>query len=94
MFIYKIIKLVLKKQNLFKLYPSPAKDNLFLSVVDFIGTTKIEIRDITGRTLKTFSTETAGNENTRLDISGLKPGMYLLSATNKGKRITGKFLVE
>jgi aryl-phospho-beta-D-glucosidase BglC (GH1 family) len=84
----------LKKQAGFRLFPVPAKSELFFSAESFSGTTKIEIRDITGRTLKTFTTETAGNENTRLDTSGLKPGMYLLSATNKGKQITGKFLVE
>jgi hypothetical protein len=31
---------------------------------------------------------------TRLDISGVKPGMYLLSVSNNGKKNTGKFLVE
>jgi aryl-phospho-beta-D-glucosidase BglC (GH1 family) len=84
----------LKKQNLFKLYPSPAKDNLFLSVEEFNGTTKIEIRDITGRLIKSILTETMAAEITQIDITGMKPGMYLLSATNNRKQITGKFLVE
>ncbi len=84
----------LKKQNLFKLYPSPAKDNLFLSAENFSGTTKIEIRDITGRLIKSIFTETIAAEITKLDVSGMNPGLYLLSATNNGKQITGKFLVE
>ena len=84
----------LKKHNLFKLYPSPAKDNLFFSSEDFSGTTKIEIRDITGRLIKSMFTEIMAADITSLDISGMKPGMYLLSASNNGKKITGKFLVE
>lgn len=84
----------LKKQNHFKLYPSPAKDNLFFSSEDFSGTSKIEIRDITGRLIKSMLTETTATEITRLDISEMKSGMYLFSASNNGKKITSKFLVE
>ena len=84
----------MKKQNLFKLYPSPANDNLFLSVDDFNGASKIEIRDITGRLIKSILTETVAAEITKLNVSDIKPGIYLLSATNNGKQITGKFLVE
>jgi GTPase SAR1 family protein len=83
-----------KKQSTFRIFPVPAKNELYFSADSFNGTLKIEIRDITGRILKTFNTEIAGNEKTRLDISGMKPGMYLLSAANNGKTITGKFLVE
>jgi hypothetical protein len=84
----------LKKQNLFKLYPSPAKNDLFLSVEAFNGNTKIEIRDITGRLIKSVFTEMATAEIAKLDVSGLKSGLYLLSVANNGKQITGKFLVE
>ena len=83
-----------KKQSGFRLFPIPAKNELYFSADSFNGTLKIEIRDITGRIIKTFNTEIAGNEKTRLDISGMKPGMYLLSVANNGKTITGKFLVE
>ena len=83
-----------KKQSTFRIFPVPAKNELYFSADLFNGTLKIEIRDITGRIIKTFNTEIAGNGKTRLDISGLKPGMYLLSDANNGKTITGKFLVE
>lgn len=84
----------LKRQNTFNLFPVPASEELFFSSGSFYGTVNFEIRDITGRIIKTFSSRTTGNENTRLDISGLKPGMYLLTATNNGKTVTGKFVVE
>jgi aryl-phospho-beta-D-glucosidase BglC (GH1 family) len=84
----------LERQNPFKLYPIPANDKLFFSSNEFNGTTRFEIRDITGRILKTFNTEILANETTRLDISAMKPGIYLLSAKNNGNTVTGKFLVE
>ncbi|MCA1760909.1 MAG: T9SS type A sorting domain-containing protein, partial [Bacteroidales bacterium] len=72
----------LKKQNHFKLYPSPAKDNLFFSSEYFSGTTKIEIRDIAGRLQNVFNLEIIGSDIAKLDINGMKPGIYLLSVTN------------
>jgi hypothetical protein len=84
----------LKKQNTFRLYPVPAKNELFFSAGNYSGTTKFEIRDITGRILKSFKTEIVANGTSLLDISGMKPGMYLLFANNNGSKITGKFLVE
>jgi hypothetical protein len=83
-----------KTKNAFQLYPIPANNELFFSADNFNGSTKIEIRDLTGRSLQIFKIETAGSEITRLDIAGMKPGIYLLSATNNDNRVTGKFLVE
>ena len=84
----------LKNQNTFKLYPVPAKDKLFLYTEDLSGTAKIEIWDITGRNLKTFNIEVEERNNTSINISGLKSGMYLLSVTGRSKGFTSKFLVE
>jgi hypothetical protein len=85
---------LLERQDSFKIYPVPANNRLLFSSIDFMGTTRFEIRDITGRILKTVNAETSANETTRLDISGMKPGMYLLSAKNNGNTVTGKFLLE
>jgi aryl-phospho-beta-D-glucosidase BglC (GH1 family) len=86
--------MLLDRQDSFKIYPIPAKNKLLFSSIDCVGTVRFEIRDITGRILKTINTETLTNETTRLDISGMKPGMYLLSAKNNGITVTGKFLVD
>jgi len=83
-----------KTKNAFQIYPVPANNELFFSANNISGLTKIEIRDLTGRSLKVFNIETAGSDVARLDIAGMKPGIYLLSATNNDKRFTGKFLVE
>jgi aryl-phospho-beta-D-glucosidase BglC (GH1 family) len=83
-----------KSKTPFQIYPVPANNQLFFSADNFSGSTKIEIRDLTGRSLQIFNIETVGSEITRIDIAGMKSGIYLLSATNKDKRVTGKFLIE
>lgn len=83
-----------KTKNSFQLYPNPAKNELFFSAKEISGLTKIEIRDLTGRSLQIFNIETNVSDIARLDIAGMKPGIYLLMATNKDKRFTGKFLVK
>ncbi|TNF41983.1 MAG: T9SS type A sorting domain-containing protein [Bacteroidetes bacterium] len=85
---------VIKKQNHFKLFPVPAKNVLFFSSNDFRGITKFEIRDMAGRMLKTFKLESTETETITIDISGIKSGLYILSATNREKVFTSKFLVE
>ena len=75
-------------------YPSPARNKLFFKVNGFNGWLKIEIRDITGRLQKSFKLEPSGSETITLDISGIKSGLYLLSATNRAQVFTSKFLVE
>jgi hypothetical protein len=85
---------VIKKQNHFKLFPVPAKNVLFFSSNDFRGITKFEIRDMASRMLKTFKLESIETETITIDISGIKSGLYILSATNREKVFTSKFLVE
>lgn len=85
---------VIKKQNHFKLFPVPAKDILYFSSDDISGMTKFEIRDMAGRLQKIFKVEITGSDITRLEIDGMKTGIYLLSVTNNENHFTGKFLVE
>ncbi len=84
----------LKNPNSFKIYPNPAKEELFFSSDSFNQETRIDIRDITGRLIKSFYSEPVATEIHRIDIKGMRQGMYLLSASNNGKTVTGKFLVE
>jgi hypothetical protein len=85
---------VVKKQNHFKLFPIPAKDVLFFSSDDISGMTKFEIRDIAGRLQNVFTIEIIGSDIAKLDINGMKTGIYLLSVTNNDNHFTTKFLVE
>ncbi len=76
------------------LFPSPAKDILYLSSKEFDGKIGIVISDITGRIVKNFNVETSGSEIIRLDISGLKSNMYVLSASNNRKVFTKKIIIS
>jgi hypothetical protein len=58
------------------------------------GVTKIDILDISGRLIKSIYSELVAAEISRINISGMKEGMYLLSDSDNGKTITCKFLVE
>lgn len=77
-----------------KIFPSPAKDQIFLSAPGFSGRTRIEIRDNTGRLYKTFNTEMTDQQTNKINISGMRPGLYILTANNNKKSISEKFLIE
>lgn len=85
---------MLKERGSFKIYPNPAKDELFFLSDNLNGVTKINILDISGRLIKSIYSESVAAEISRINISGMTEGMYLLSASNNGKTVTCKFLVE
>jgi aryl-phospho-beta-D-glucosidase BglC (GH1 family) len=76
------------------LFPLPARDQLSVSSKDFKGKTDFYMMDITGRIVRYSNVEIKGNETIKLDLQGLKPGLYLLKANSNGKVSTGKFLIE
>ncbi len=75
-------------------FPLPAKDLICFPSKDLPGKTFIEIMDISGRLLKTFSMSADGSEMIRLDVSDIIPGMHLLSVINNGSRYTGKIIIQ
>lgn len=77
-----------------KVFPSPAKNEIFFSSPDFSGPAIVEIRDITGRLYKTFNTEMAEHQANKFNISGMSSGLYILTAVNNKKSVSAKFLIE
>lgn len=75
------------------IYPSPAKDLLFIAPGKMQGNVKIEIMDLAGRTVKQFSVKTSHTERISLDVKGLTPNLYILKATDEGKNYSAKFQV-
>jgi hypothetical protein len=66
-----------KVQHKILCYPNPVKDHLIFSVDNMRNTpVVIHIIDINGKTI--METSTNSPENTKLDVSGLKPGQYIL----------------
>jgi len=75
-------------------FPLPAKGLICLPSKDLSGKIFIEIRDISGRQLKTFSMSADGSEMIRLDVSDIIPGIHLLSVINNGSRYAGKIIIQ
>jgi hypothetical protein len=77
-----------------KIYPSPVKDELFVSESDLKGDATIQICDLTGRIVQTFLNKLFDSGTMQLNVSHLNPGMYLIHASNQGKVFSGKFLIN
>jgi aryl-phospho-beta-D-glucosidase BglC (GH1 family) len=75
------------------IFPSPATKMLNISSYSLHGKTKVEITNMSGRKVRTYDFVSAANDPIRLDISGLKSNLYLLTARTNGTILTGKFVV-
>ncbi|MGE5395204.1 MAG: cellulase family glycosylhydrolase [Candidatus Saccharibacteria bacterium] len=75
------------------IYPLPAKEQLYVSSKELKGNTQFDIIDITGRIIRHFSVASTGSQAVCLDISGIRPNIYLLKASANGKTYTAKFLI-
>ena len=76
-----------------KLFPVPAKNEIFVSFGSHTGEAKTEIKDMTGRTLRRYKLFSSGSEIHRLDVSSLKPGIYVMVVSDEGKTKPLKFIV-
>lgn len=73
--------------NSLLVYPSPAKDILFIKSQNTIS--RVTIYDLTGRTVYA-----SDSFNQSIDVSNLAPGIHLLELEIDGQLITKKFVVE
>ncbi|MCK4568671.1 MAG: C10 family peptidase [Bacteroidales bacterium] len=92
--------LVKLEENLVKnsllIFPNPAGDRVNLSwMADKNGEVRISITNMTGFVvLKKDFNEKAGNNSLRIDVSGLKAGIYLLEMERGGERAYRKLVLE
>lgn len=75
-------------------YPSPARDFLCIPSADFTGQTSVDILDTSGRLLKTFRMVADPPEVMRIDVSDIRPGVYLVSLINNSTLFTGKIIIQ
>lgn len=72
------------QQEEFKIYPNPAKDNIYFN--EFIKFA--EVTDITGKRIKSYNIETK-----TINISAIEKGFYLIQVqTNQGKKYSKKLI--
>jgi hypothetical protein len=77
---------IVKKDKLI-IYPNPAENFIELSLVDSQAPFSIEIIDLSGKSHLKFEAEIS-----KIDISQLKPGSYILRISADGKIYQEKFL--
>ena len=77
-----------------RLYPSPAKNELFFSNNSLNGKTTIQIRDVLGFLVKSVEVQSYKNEIIKLDVSDLKSNIYFVSVQSGGKYFTEKILIH
>ncbi len=84
-------------QNELKLYPNPARHNITFNLVVKAGeTVRAVIQDMSGRNITSFDygRMNAGEQKLTMDVSGLKPGMYLVTLYKGTDRQTGKMIIR
>lgn len=95
-FDYSEIKVVKLNQTVIpdiELFPNPANDKITLSLeLAVTGTTQIQVFNLQGALVKDINHNVTDHSfRTRLDISDLAAGMYLLQVTNKSDQLVTKF---
>lgn len=70
-------------------YPNPASESMRVRVPSKGGLTKLRVLDIAGRIV--LREEVYSNES-EIDVSGLMPGVYVVVASNGGRRWMQKFI--
>lgn len=83
----------LTSAGLLNVYPSPAKDKIFVLSSQLKGLTEFDMIDMTGRIIRHFEVASTGQQTIELDVSRLKPNLYLLKGRNNGKTYAAKFLI-
>lgn len=71
------------------LFPNPANDDINLTIPTDINVTKIEVTDISGRTIKTIGEK---NINSPINVSDLSSGLYLLNIYSPIGKATKRFM--
>lgn len=95
--IYKLIDTSLSTdaftQNKIRMYPNPAKTELFLKNENTIGLKSVKIIDLSGKTILTH--ELNDSELNTINISGIAKGMYLVEVKNEtGNYFQSKLVIE
>lgn len=84
----------LKSIQPLSIYPLPAKGEVYVSSEQLKGNTAFDIIDVSGRIIRHFSVAVTASQAIRLDVSGIRPDMYLLKASANGKTYTAKLLIS
>jgi hypothetical protein len=82
-----------ERSQLLEVYPNPASDRLNL-VFDRTGETRLQIIDMTGRTVSSENYNAGGFSTLSLDIAGLNPGFYFIRMGDGNDTQVVRFIKE
>ena len=78
----------------FKVYPNPATDFIVIHP-EATDDAEIKIHNLSGHLIKRISLQALPNENyLKIDLSGLKSGLYFITIQSTGKIKTQKLFIE
>jgi hypothetical protein len=80
----------------FQLYPNPASSHLYIDLIDHSENRPVEITvtDLLGKIIcRETGIEPLFNPTTRIDLSGVQPGVYLVSI-NEGMKVTSSKIIK
>ena len=82
-----------KEDELFKSYPNPAHNNLFIDISTNYNDLSIEIRGVNGNLIEYIDNITSLGKIT-LDISDLSPGMYFVKLNSANQVVQSKKFIK
>jgi hypothetical protein len=82
-------------ENRFEFYPNPADEIVYLDYTGpFFSRLGVTVFDLTGKACQHTELEYANGSSYVLDVSGLQPGMYVVSISTDHYRQEGRLVVE
>jgi fimbrial isopeptide formation D2 family protein len=81
-----------KPETMFKVYPNPASEVLYVNCNSSSKSVEIGIYDINGRLV--METMAAANQPQQLDIANLSAGLYVIRIKDEEKILYNKFIIQ
>lgn len=75
-------------------YPNPAGDFLNIRIVDMNGLAVIDVYNMNGEIVNSFSASVSDSNDTKVNIGGLPAGAYFVKVKCNGKMFSKKFIKE
>ncbi len=75
-------------------YPSPANQYINVRAGSLEGQVEFSVADIFGRIVKSEKLDLIGNTSTKIDVSNLNAGVYILIIHNSEKSTNSKFIIS
>lgn len=88
------IQILVEGELHYSVYPSPAKDNLYVSLGGFKGKATFEIYDAIGKLTHSLPMDAKQSNSYNLSVGDLAKGVYFFQIKYLGEVYTGKFVKE